>query len=865
MPTERIDIVINERGSRRVRRNIREIGSDARRAHGGVSLLQTALLGIGGTLVVRQLAQLADAYTNIQNRLRVVTTGTGELVAVTESLFGISNRTRVEFEATAQIYQRLAAASQDLGSSQQELLNFTESLNQAVTISGATAEEAQGALVQLSQGIASTELRGQELRSVLEQLPFVAQVIADHFDVARGSLIKLGEQGKISAGAILEAFRNAREEIGERFARIIPTISQSFVVFRNNLVGYIGRVNESLGITRVLSQLIIGLSGNLDTVGMAAQSLAFILGVVLARRAIPTLISAVRALTVAVVSNPLGALATAAVAITSVLVGFRNSIRVTSESAATLGDVFAATGNLILSVLRPAIDELLSLFRSLSEFLGETLTFDFKGILTFFALIGDRAIGLYDAVSQVFVRLPLLVGEVIENELNRVIRGFNYLFESIKAGINDFSSSLGFGDVIVGGGIQESDFFQGAFERTVENARQAFDRPTIFRDTTDLILQGAEQRAQERLARQRAEQDRQGQVDLTQGSAGRQVPRPGDIALQAYSAGLVRENQLLRLNSEERTIQEALFKAEDIAKRTLTATETRFIESIVRQNVALQTESDLFEEITGPARDYETQISALVSLLQRGRITSDEFTTAQRNLRNEFLQTQTDLGSGVERFFLQLQIDAMDTASLVQSALTNAFRAAGDAFADFVTGAGISFRGLVRSILADLARLAAQQAFLRLFGPLLSAGVSGAGASVASSPSSVIAATSNLPNALGGQTGGLVSGPGSGTSDSIPIRLSNGEFVVNAAATQNNLALLNRINQGQGSGGGTTIVQGGPVNVVFESAPEDGQLTPEQAAQIGAEVRAIAQQEAAQVFTEEQRPGGRLFGSRRAA
>ena len=146
MPTERIDIVINERGSRRVRRNIREIGSDARRAHSGVSLLQTALLGIGGTLVVRQLAQLADAYTNIQNRLRVVTTGTGELVAVTESLFGISNRTRVEFEATAQIYQRLAAASQDLGSSQQELLNFTESLNQAVTISGATAEEAQGSV-----------------------------------------------------------------------------------------------------------------------------------------------------------------------------------------------------------------------------------------------------------------------------------------------------------------------------------------------------------------------------------------------------------------------------------------------------------------------------------------------------------------------------------------------------------------------------------------------------------------------------------------------------------------------------------------------------------------------------------------------
>lgn len=45
-------------------------------------------------------------------------------------------------------------------------------------------------------------------------------------------------------------------------------------------------------------------------------------------------------------------------------------------------------------------------------------------------------------------------------------------------------------------------------------------------------------------------------------------------------------------------------------------------------------------------------------------------------------------------------------------------------------------------------------------------------------------------------TGGRVSGPGTATSDSIPARLSNGEFVVNAAATKQNLALLQAINSG---------------------------------------------------------------------
>lgn len=42
--------------------------------------------------------------------------------------------------------------------------------------------------------------------------------------------------------------------------------------------------------------------------------------------------------------------------------------------------------------------------------------------------------------------------------------------------------------------------------------------------------------------------------------------------------------------------------------------------------------------------------------------------------------------------------------------------------------------------------------------------------------------------------GGFVSGPGTGRSDSIPARLSNGEFVVNAASTAQFLPLLQQIN-----------------------------------------------------------------------
>jgi phage-related minor tail protein len=79
-------------------------------------------------------------------------------------------------------------------------------------------------------------------------------------------------------------------------------------------------------------------------------------------------------------------------------------------------------------------------------------------------------------------------------------------------------------------------------------------------------------------------------------------------------------------------------------------------------------------------------------------------------------------------------------------------------------------------------------------------------------------------------TGGYVRGPGTATSDSIPANLSNGEFVINAAATRRNRALLEAINSGErvSTGGGSSkvsVAQGGGVVVqVIEDKSRAGQM-----------------------------------------
>lgn len=252
--------------------SIRKTGQEARKARGNIVSLGRAMQALAGAFAVREAVRLADEYTNIQNRLKLVTSGTEELAVVTDRLFTIANKTRSAYNSTAELYARVGLAAKDLGVSQQELLNFTESLNQAVILSGAGADEASAGIIQLSQGLASGALRGDELRSVLEQLPMVADVIAKSLGVTRGELRKMGQDGAITADVVLTAFREAREELENNFAQTAPTIGQSFTVLRNKVVELWGEFTTSSGIASGLATVLLTVANNLGTITRVATA-----------------------------------------------------------------------------------------------------------------------------------------------------------------------------------------------------------------------------------------------------------------------------------------------------------------------------------------------------------------------------------------------------------------------------------------------------------------------------------------------------------------------------------------------------------------------------------------------------------------
>tara|TARA_R110000851_G_scaffold16046_2_gene52526 strand:+ start:14068 stop:17409 length:3342 start_codon:yes stop_codon:yes gene_type:complete len=286
MVTENVDIRFRETGARVIKRKIEEIGVAANSATRGIFLMQRALFVLGGAGILRALTQQLDTLTNYENRLRLTASSAANLEEVQKRLFQVARDSRTGFEAVADIYSRTALSVRELGVSQAETLRFTESLSKATIISGASSREAHAALIQLGQGMASNTLRGDELRSVLEQLPFVADVIAKSLGVTRGELRELGADGAISAETVLKAFREAEVEIDQLFSNTVPTISQALSVANTNWLQFLDSLDDATNGSAKLAKAIIVLSENIGLILGTIATLAVALAAVFVGKAV---------------------------------------------------------------------------------------------------------------------------------------------------------------------------------------------------------------------------------------------------------------------------------------------------------------------------------------------------------------------------------------------------------------------------------------------------------------------------------------------------------------------------------------------------------------------------------------------------
>lgn len=210
-------------------------------------------LGIAGALAsisVGNLTQLSDSFTKIQNQLKVGGLQGDQLTKTYQALFDIAQKQGAPLEELATLYGRASSAQKELNATSAELLRFTNATALALRVGGTSAQEASGALLQLSQVLGGGKVQAEEYNSLIDGLRPLLQAAAAGIEEAGGSVSKLTalvKDGKVSSEAFFRGILAGTPAIEALSATTKDTSSQALTRLNNALIDMVGRLNEATG------------------------------------------------------------------------------------------------------------------------------------------------------------------------------------------------------------------------------------------------------------------------------------------------------------------------------------------------------------------------------------------------------------------------------------------------------------------------------------------------------------------------------------------------------------------------------------------------------------------------------------------
>ncbi|HEK1050177.1 TPA: tape measure protein [Proteus mirabilis] len=240
--------------------------------------LSKVAAALTGYLSASMVASYSEAWTELNNKLSNSVRASESLVDVTQRVFDISQATRSSLDATATLYARLERGTREYNTSAADLAKLTSIINQGFIVSGATAQEAENAIIQLSQGIASGVLRGEEFNSVAEQGSRLMVALADSMGVGIGQLRKMAAEGKLTTDVVVKGLLSQGDAIGKEFAKTTRTMSQAFQEAGNNLTKFLGENTTIKSTISAFSDAVITVSKNLDELSSVLTVIATVVG-----------------------------------------------------------------------------------------------------------------------------------------------------------------------------------------------------------------------------------------------------------------------------------------------------------------------------------------------------------------------------------------------------------------------------------------------------------------------------------------------------------------------------------------------------------------------------------------------------------
>lgn len=179
---------------------------------------------------------ISDELIQTQSRLSMMNDGLQTTEELTNMVYAAAQNARGSFSEMSDVVARFGNNAKDAFGSSAEVVAFAELIQKQMTIAGASTAEASNAMLQLSQGLGSEILRGDELNSIFEQAPNLIQNIADYLQVPIGQIREMASEGELTADIVKAAIFSATDEINANFEQMPMTWGQVWQSMQNTAI-----------------------------------------------------------------------------------------------------------------------------------------------------------------------------------------------------------------------------------------------------------------------------------------------------------------------------------------------------------------------------------------------------------------------------------------------------------------------------------------------------------------------------------------------------------------------------------------------------------------------------------------------------
>ena len=336
-----------------------------------------------GMQSIQWLVGTSDQLTQINARLEMITGSAEAAAEANEQIYQAAMRARGSYTDMADLVSQLGTLAGNAFTDTGEIVAFAEQLQKQMALSGTSTQAAQAAMLQLTQGLSSGTLRGEELNSVLEQTPMIAQTIADYLGMTTGEMRELASEGGLTAEVVKNAVLGAAEETNAAFEQMPMTWGQVWNTMKNMAIQALDPVLSGINF----------LANNMDTlIPVAAGVAAAMAGFAIASWVAAGGIGAIKAALMTI--NPVAlAIGLAIGAIIGLIAKWVQSIGGLEIAWLTLKDVAITAGENIMYALMSAVTNatlgIRNLFVSAAEFVQGLVNAVIGGLNTIIGVVND--------------------------------------------------------------------------------------------------------------------------------------------------------------------------------------------------------------------------------------------------------------------------------------------------------------------------------------------------------------------------------------------------------------------------------------------------------------------------------------------